>query len=193
MAQIQISATIGIHIRKDDPTGTNTVLFVGEQTSSTDLYRGLVKVPLTSIPAGSVITAATMDLYLYNINGTNNRQMQVYRCKQVITTGATYNKFDGVTDWQTAGAAGANDREGTASGARTFNTTDSLDAYYPITLDATHLQAMYLGSYVNNGFVLKMDTETDDRYDFRAHGEANPPRLTITYTPPATGAYALFI
>lgn len=67
-----------------------------------------------------------------------------------------------------------------------MNTTDSTGQYYSVTMTVADIQAMFDGGYTNNGFILKMDTETDDSYTFDGHAGSNPPRFTITYTAPSS-------
>ena len=188
MASIQINRTFEGRIVDTQPTTAFTDTRVG---ASTSVSRGIVKLPFTGITAGSTITAATLDLYLTaTSNASNNRVMSVYRCKRVMTSSATWNTYNGSDAWATAGAANTtSDREATASGTKQFNTTDTINQYYSIDLTAAHVQAMFDGTYTNNGFILQMATETADQYDFISGTYVA--RWTITYTPPAGASFLL--
>ena len=200
MATIQINADIGVYMRAADPTqvhsGNGNEVHIGETATVSAVERGVIKIPFTGLPAGSTITAATLDLYLLDTTyATSNRLASVYRIKRAMTyDGVSWNNYDTGQAWQTPGASGANDREASASGTRTFNTTDTINQYYSITLTVADIQAMFDGGYTNNGFLLQMATEVDDRYTFTGHAVSNPPRLTITYTPPpSSGSSAFFM
>lgn len=197
MAQIQINADFGTYMRDGAPTqnhpGDGAYFVAGR---ATETQRGIIKIPFTGLPAGSIITAVTLDVYLNDKSlASNNRLMRFYRCKRVMTyAGASWNNWDTGQAWQTAGAAGANDREGTDSGSRTMNTTDTINQYYSVTMTVADIQAMFDGGYTNNGFIVKMDTETADAYIFDGHAGSNPPRFTIDYTPPpSSGSSAFFM
>jgi hypothetical protein len=183
MASIQITCTGTRRIRELDPTGQATTLYVGDQNDTGDTNRGITKASFSGLQNGSIINSVTLDLYLNDVSkASNNRLLRVFRIKQVMTTSVTWNKYDGTNNWQVAGGTGANDIEAVDSGSLTFHTTDTTGQYYSISLTTADISAMFLGSYTNNGFLLKMDTETADQYRFDGEGEAHPPRLTIDYT-----------
>ncbi len=193
MATIQINASFATYMRNGAPTqdhpGDGATMVVG---AAAEIQRGGCKIPFTGIPTGSIFNSVTMDLYLDTVGGTN-RTLYVYRCKQAQAyDGFSWNEYDNGSAWQTAGAAGANDRESTESGSKAFTTGSATGQYHSVTLTVADIEAMYLGSYTNNGFILKMDTESADAYQFQGHAGANPPRFTIDYTPPPDASVIFF-
>lgn len=195
MAQIQIPLTFATYLRNGSPTqnhpGDGSFFVAG---AGAEINHAICKPSFSGLPVGSVISAVTLDVYLTN-NTATNRTMRVYRVKRAMTyDGASWNNYDTGQAWQTAGGTGANDIEGTETGNKAWTTGDTENQYYSITLDATHIQAMYEGTYTNNGFLFKMDTESNDAVTWDGHAGSNPPRLTITYTaPPDSKGYALFV
>ncbi len=72
-------------------------------------------------------------------------------------------------------------------GTATFATTANVDDTISFTLTAAKIQEMITGGvFTNNGFILKVDTESSDRYQFIGSGgtAAKRPKLVIDYTAP---------
>jgi len=96
------TADTGIFSGAPDSTlGTLNQVFVGNDASNSQ--RALLRFDLTGIPANAIVTACTLDLNVVTLNEAGPGK--VYRVKQPAWTeaGATWNSFDGVTPWTTAG------------------------------------------------------------------------------------------
>lgn len=169
---------------------------VGEDNVGGDLVdRGLIQFDLSSIPADSVINSAVLTLtysFAGNTDATNNRTMRVYRMLRAWEeTTCTWNTYDGTNNWGTAGASNTTtDREASDIGSVACATTDAQFATKDVTLTASAIQEMITGgAFTNNGFLLQMDTETDDLYLFCTSNNATAsrrPKLVVDYTPPAS-------
>lgn len=165
--------------------GTNVTLFVGDTGGAR--YRTLIKFAGLSdgtIPPGAVISAATLSLYCYGKNSGATRNLRVYRTKRAwVETQATWNIYSTGNIWATAGGFGADDCEQTDIGLREFVAAETLNEYKNWTLAPSAVQEMYSGVFTDNGFFIKADTESNDRYSFySSDNAANKPKLTITYS-----------
>lgn len=165
--------------------GTNVTLFVGDTGGAR--YRTLIKFAGLSdgtIPPGAVISAATLSLYCYGENSGNARTLRVFRLKRAwVEAQATWNIYSTGNNWQTAGGFGANDCEQTDIGSRAFSATETTGEYKDFSLTVADIQAIVNGTWTNNGFLIKADTESNDRYSFySSDNAANKPKLTITYS-----------
>lgn len=190
MAEITINATIGQRIFDALPDNSSTNFSVGEFASIVEIDRSVLKLPFTGIPTGSTITAVTLQLYLSANDASNTRTMGIYRSLRAFTTNATWNKYDGTNNWGTAGAANTTtDREATDVGSVSIAFNESV-GYKNITLTAASIQEMFVSSFTNNGFIVKMDTENADQHDFNNPAQTYPPKWVITYTPPPSGFFA---
>lgn len=81
--------------------GTATTLGIGRFTSVT---RALLQFDLSSIPAGATITQASLTLVTDNYGGTMTGTISRVTQNAWTEAGATWNKYDGTTDWTVAGA-----------------------------------------------------------------------------------------
>lgn len=169
----------------------------GDDTADSRTTRSIIKFDLSSIPAGSTINSATLALVLTaagSFRSNNNRTVRIYRLlRAFVETEATWVKATSSVNWGTAGCSNTtSDREATDIGSTTFNTTDAQYAEKTFTLTTSAIEAMITGgAFTNNGFLIKADTENQDRYFVASceNGTASyRPKLTIDYTPPETGA-----
>lgn len=167
-------------------------LAIGESSGATNILRTLIEFDLTSIPSGSSISAATLSLWLYVDAASNARSFRVYRQKRAwIEDEATWNVYSTGNSWQTAGGFGSDDCEQTDMGERSMTASEAngekqweLDGQ---SSDYAELEAMCGNSpaFTNYGWLMKADTESNDRYSFRSsdYGTASErPKLVITYT-----------
>jgi pimeloyl-ACP methyl ester carboxylesterase len=191
---IQPDGTAGVDtvLRSFQPTtnlGTNSNLGAGESNAIVDIWRSAIKFNLSGIAAGSTIISATLSLYCHAEFSSNARTLRVYRLKRAwVETQATWNIYSTGNSWSTAGGFHSDDCEQTDIGSRAFSATETTGAFKDFTLTAASVQAMISGgSWTNNGFLVKADTETDDMYQFYSsdHSTAgNRPKLVIVYTEP---------
>jgi hypothetical protein len=195
---LQPDATAGIDTCMNSTSstfnyGTYNQLLIGDANVENNPYRSLIKFDLSSIPSSATITSATLSLYALTDFSSNARTLRVYRTKRAWVegtraaaadspaTGATWVRYDTTNNWQTAGGFGANDCEQTDVGSRAFTASETLNQFKDISLTVPTTRAdMDLG----NGWLLKMDTESDDRYDFASSDNAtaaNRPKLVVIY------------
>jgi hypothetical protein len=175
--------------------GTHTALHVGEDNGSISIRRGLIKFDLSGIPSNAVITSAILSLWKIDGASSNTRTYRVYRTKRVWTeTGVTYNKFDGSSDWQTAGGFGANDCEQTDIGSLSLTASAAVGEKQFTLLVAAIQASITGGAWTNNGFLFKADTESADLTIFAASDysiETQRPKLTIEYDVPGEHLYGI--
>lgn len=165
-------------------SGNDENVYVGELNVNTNVCRTLIKFNLSALPDNAKISSATFSLYTTFDYSSNARTARVYRLKRAWTeANASWTNYDTGLAWQTAGGFGANDCEQTEIGSRAFTATESIGAFKDFSLTAAIKADLDLG----NGWLIKMDTELNDGYEF-ASGDntasANYPKLVIVYTVP---------
>ena len=200
MAQITIQpdATAGKDSQIDSIStttnyGTDANLSTGNDNTDGRTMRSPIQFDLSPIPSNATIISAVFTVKLSNngnFRASNNRVIRVYRLLRAWTEAdVTWIKATGAVNWDTAGAGNTTtDREATDIGSTTFNTTDLAGDDKAFTLTASAIQEMLTGgSFTNNGFLLKADTETNDRYFWYSSDDGTPgnnPKLVIDYTTP---------
>lgn len=171
--------------------GTAGGLDIGDKTAL-GKGRTLIKFDFTKgtnpIPAYSQIVSATLTLTPITDNSHNARVLSVYRSLRAWTeAGATWNKYDGTSDWGTAGAANTTtDREAAAMGTANISGSQTLNVGVPITLNVSKVQDWINGTFANNGMVLQVATESDDQFVYGTSGnvtEAYRPKIVIEFIP----------
>jgi hypothetical protein len=182
--------------------GVGVDFSIGEyKAAAGDIRRSLIKFDLSTIPAGAAIVSATLTLTLKVAGGdyaSNNRAARVYRTKRAWVegtrydavdsppTGATWNRYDLTNNWSTAGGFHADDCEQVSIGSHTMLTTDAAGSTHDFVLAGATKADLDLG----NGWMLKMDTEVDDLYEFYSSDHATAawrPKLVIDWLPAAAG------
>lgn len=157
--------------------GTNDELGSGEENTSSTVIRTFVKFDLSSIPTTAIVDSASLEFTVLFDSSDNSRTHRILRTDASWTEGGiTWNNQPGVTGTELGNATLANNIG--VGGKATF------------TLTAAEVQGLIDGTYINNGFRLKADTETNDLYKFRSreNGTAsNRPTLTINYHLPDVG------
>jgi len=166
----------------------SVTIATGEHFGGGTVWRTLMKFDLTSIPPGSQIASATLTLVLVSDYSNNARTLRVYRCRRNWSRlNSCWTNYDAALPWATAGADGALDREATDIGNIALGPAEAVPITKVITLSTIGIQTVVDGAFVNNGFVLRMDTENDDAYweaSLEAVAPGNRPLLTIVWTPP---------
>ena len=167
--------------------GATTVFAVGEYNSADTLTRALLKFDLSSIPSDVIIDSAILSINRASDLSSNARTLRVYRIKKSWTEGTgnatapadgvTWNTYDGTNNWTAAGTFDTADCEQTEIGSLALTATEGV-GYKNIILNVTSLAELDLGY----GFLLKMDTETDDAYtySYRLHATLYP-YLTVKW------------
>lgn len=204
MASVSLTPSIDNYGDSNSATannGTAGFIAVGEDNTATATYRSLVKWDLSSIPAGSTITATTLTLTVHTDRSDNARTLSVFRVLRAWTeTGSTWNNWDTGQAWGTAMCANTtSDREATDIGTATQPANPAVDSTVAVTLTASKVQEWLDGVLTNNGILLQVATETDDGILYYSREEATAtkrPTLDVTYTPPPSAgnqAYSIFM
>ena len=172
---------------KNSNYGSNAVMGVGEDNNANNRSaRSLIKFDLSSIPANATINSAILYLWTNTDLSSNDRTIHVYRLKVPFNeTQASWNISATGANWQMAGASGVNDRESTALGSVMILNNEALNLEKQIMLTPSKIQEMVNGIFANRGFVIKADTELNDRFNYKTSDSSNVnqrPKLVIQYT-----------
>lgn len=180
----------------DNNQNVLTYLGIGESNDAVATTRTLIKFNGLSdgtIPSNAVIQSAILSLYLYEDKSINARDVNIYRLKLAwVEAQATWNSRSTGNAWNTAGGFGANDCEQTSIGVLNLTATESA-GFKAWTLSNYAIQEITNGIWTNNGFLIKADTETNDRYNYYSREYAadtnKRPKLVVVYSLPTTATY----
>jgi RHS repeat-associated protein len=162
-----------------------TTLNVGYD--GTQASRALTQFNLQGIPSTNQVLSAKLYLYLGSASTSNATSLSVYQLNQAWTTAATWNTYDGVNAWTTAGGTFA------SSAAATANSVGATGTWY--TWSPTQLvQGWVNGTIANNGLIVKEPTENvTNVLSFNSGSGSNPPYLQVVSQPassPTPGSYS---
>jgi hypothetical protein len=169
------------YIDADSPDNTEyyaqTSLTVGWKQK----YAALFRFDLSPIPAGALITRATLQLYAIGWSGADIT-LGAYAISRTVTLSqSTWNQARSGNPW---GAAGCNN---TATDRR-LNPESALTTTGPVrwySLDLTSLaQTWYNGSVPNNGVLLRASFSTEAQFSFASNEHTTyswHPSLVIAY------------
>jgi uncharacterized glyoxalase superfamily protein PhnB len=166
---------------------TNTQLIVGENNAAVQTIRQWIKPDFSSVPTGVLFISAVLKLTPIQDISSNARTMYAHRClRDVVSSQATWNIWKTSNNWGTAGASNSTtDYEGAVvMGSMPQPASPTLNVALEMTLDASELQKLFDGTYVNNGIILFVDTQLNDMiiYASRDHATAAyRPVITLTY------------
>ena len=194
----QPTGTRGYDTRINDNTattnfGNDTVLHVGESSSTAAIGRTLIKfTDIANIPKNAIIDAARLWMCIETDSSTNARTFEVFRVLRNWTagdgsagSGATWNTYDGSSSWTTAGCSGSgSDYNSTVLASCSFTATQTLGTFMSFSFDTAEFQKFVDGTYENQGWLIKAQTETNDRYHFHSADSASPslsPILEVLY------------
>ena len=178
-------------IDSSNPTanyGANNGIWVGSNWGS--VHRGLFKFNISSIPDDASITSATLSLYPTYTGATSGTfTYRVFRTKRAwVELESTWNIYSTGNNWSTAGGFHVDDCEQNDIGSLAIAWNAS--GYQAFTLTASKTEEMLDGgSFTNNGFFIKNDTETGNT-DLHAFGSSDHattgyrPKLVVHYTAP---------
>jgi len=186
----------------------NTTTNYGAGTNTTPLYSlnldgdnpeapVLIKWDISAIPSGSIVSSATIT---FVCAGDSSDEYELYEMKlnwvegdSTSESGADWGTYDGSTNWQTAGAQGANDRGSDVLGTILLPNTPGQPYNINLNQDGIALvQAWINGTKPNYGIIIQdyVPTNGGDVYS-REHGTPSyRPKLTIEYTPSQTNVSA---
>lgn len=161
------------------------VIAVGENNGATQVLRGLIHFDLSSIPTNAVVSAATLTLTINAEASDNARTINAYRVLRVwVENQATWNVYSTGNNWGTAGCSNTtSDREAASAGSGTQPNAGS--GTVVMTMDNAKIQEMIAGSFTNNGWLLQVETESNDQVNYYSSEDATPgnrPLLSITYS-----------
>lgn len=162
--------------------------WLGERDDAAQINRWLLKFAALSdgtIPATATVTAASIFIYANGDYSANARDLEVYRpIRAWSASQSTWNNYITGNAWTTAGCSGVGtDYNSTLIGSKSLTASEALNVYKEIPITASYIQSFVDGTWTNNGFLLKMNTETSDayRYNSSVTNEANLPYMTVTY------------
>jgi len=160
--------------------------------------RSFLKFDFSNLPSSATILSSILSLFCSSELSNNARTLRIFRMKRAwVELQATWNVYSTGNSWQTVGGFGANDCEQTAIGSRAFSATETINEFkdFTLTAGAGGVQDMIPGgSFTNNGFLNKADTENEDLYSFASSDHAtaaNRPKLVVEYTLPSKSLTAL--
>ena len=157
---------------------------IGELNSSTGTFRLCIKFDLSGLTISEQVTDATLRMYAYEDFSSNARNFHVYRLKKAfVSTDVNWEIYSSGNLWTTPGGFDAADCEQTAIGTLNLSNSEA-NGYKEWALNTVAIQAIVDGTWTNNGFLVKAETESDDAYRFYSNDNAdNKPQLVITYEP----------
>lgn len=186
------SAADNFIIDIDPNTNNSTANFLAVENYddgvSTDVAKSLLKFNFSSIPSGSTVTGASLQVTQYNSTfGTDTHTIAVYRVRRAWTAAqATWNIAATGTNWGTAGCSNTStDYDSTALGSLSLASNGTGNKTF--TLTNSKIQEMLSGgTFTDNGFLLD-DISAASIYSFQCRSNeyttaAQRPLLTITYT-----------
>lgn len=165
--------------------------------SGGDWTTGLVKASgISSIPAGSIITATSLFLYQYLADFANGTYVvAAKRClRNWVEAESTWNIYSTGNSWTTGGAFGNGTDRDTAATFVSAGLDLSTGAYKELVgnVDAIYdVQRMLDGAIPNYGWMLER-TDASNDFGFRVFRssegtDGQRPYLSVTYTTPAAG------
>ena len=134
----------------------------------------------------TIPSSATLSLWETAEYSSNARTLRVYRLKRAwVESQITWNIYSTGNNWSSAGGFHVDDCEQTEIASRAFSATEANGEKQWTNFDLTLLRDMWDGTWTNNGWLLKADTELDDAYAFRSSDNttsAERPKMVIVYT-----------
>lgn len=144
---------------------------------------------LTSLPAGAIVTSASLALTEDTDSITSTQSVRTYRMTQTaVTESATWATYDGSNAWSTAGGDYSTDIGSTEA-------TDGGD----LTIDDSSFVSLVNDALGNRSGLLRIIISTQKEFDADFSGTqrmyyksastaivSERPKLTVTYTLPAT-------
>lgn len=170
-------------------SGTSAELRIGESNAATSVRRTLIKFVLSGIPSSNVsLLNAQLSLWVNADLSSNARDFKIYRSLRAwLELESTWNVYTTGNNWTSAGAdSDGNDTDLSTVWATTnFTATESAGTEKVFTLSLTELLKFIDGTYTNNGWLIKADTETNDAYTLESSSSATAtlrPKLVIQYS-----------
>jgi hypothetical protein len=178
-----VTSTVDSYILENAPNknhGSATPLGVdGDEPAGTGKDKSaLLKWDLSTIPAGSKISSASVTL---NITNNSTETYQAYELKRPwVESATTWRLYAAANSWQIAGARGSLDRGTTVVG----NVSPSTTGKQTFALSPDVVQSWVDNPASNNGIIIANETNTDG-FDFSSREatlKSNSPQITVTYS-----------
>jgi hypothetical protein len=175
-------------------------MYLGNNTGGdNNTERDLVKFDLSSLPASISVSAATYSMWMFTKSAANSRTARLYRVlRDWEESTCSWNNWKTSTAWTTAGCSSdGNDYNSTSLASYAYSSSESngQKQYSFNSSGYSNIQDIASGSISNYGWLIRMDTEVDDRYVHRAANYATAserPKLEITYTEVVGGNPTIF-
>ena len=187
MTTVTLNPTGDTHMRSNSPTNNysgGVSIPAGELASSSSyVRRSLVKFDLSGIPSTATVLSVTLRLFDYAADASNASTLRVFRqLRAWVDTQATWNIYKTGSSWQTAGGFGVLDCEQTDIGSIALSAVAASN-YIEIALTPSAVQEIIAGTWTDNGFLLKMDTELNDSHSFYSlDNGSDMPELVVDYS-----------
>ncbi len=166
---------------------SNVEIKFGDSNGSASVWRTLIKFDLSSIPSSNTASSATLSLYISQRDSVNARTCHVYRTLRAWNESqATWNIWSTSNNWTTAGAGSdGNDADLTNSwGSSSFTASETAGTEKQFSLNISYINNFISGAWTNNGWLLRMQTETNDAYLMHSSSSATSslrPKLVIIH------------
>jgi RHS repeat-associated protein len=159
-------------------------------------HHGLLQFSLSSLPSDVTVLNAKLGLYLQSHSTSNAKAVGVYRVEKPWTTGATWETYDGVHAWTTAGGDYANPTENSdASVSPSVGTATGWQYWYPTKMVQEWANGPNSPAYkeegketlsgaVNDGLIVKDETDNaiNNVLTFASiHATTHQPFLEVAY------------
>ncbi|MGQ9567272.1 MAG: DNRLRE domain-containing protein [Anaerolineae bacterium] len=153
---------------------------------TSDVMHGLIRVDLSSIPAGSRVLSAKLSVYALGRSNTNGAWLEAYRVLRPWSEAqATWTYAQTGSPWNTPGCAGiGTDREGQYLDRGPLPS----DRVWTEIEVGRAVQAWLDNPSSNYGLLLRLTSNGSVQYDFASSQYEDPtlrPRLRVTYALPA--------
>lgn len=166
---------------------TSIHLQAGERDDlASDFNRPLIKFDLSGIPRTARIIRADLTLVVDTERSSFARDHKVYRLLRNWVLGqATWTDYSTGNAWAAGGAGSAgSDYDSTVWATVNLSATEAAGAAKVFSLSVAEFQKLINGTYPNYGWLIRVDTETNDGilYGSSNHGTAaRRPQLVVEY------------
>lgn len=140
---------------------------------------------LSTIPSSAIVSDASLHFYKTNSFGGSTQTINVYRMlKPWGESTATYNTYNGVDAWFTAGALGpGSDYASTLSATATASAANDVWMTFTGAQLIADVQGMVDESYDNDGWILRQTAGSQITFPSENTGaDGFRPYLTVTYS-----------
>jgi hypothetical protein len=164
---------------------TNAALGALLQRTMSPAHRSLLRWDLSSIPPGSVIQDARLELHAFDRGSAQATTIEIYKVRVPWQeSSVTWNQASTGSPWDESGCSGeGTDREASAAASTTIGVADPVPGWY--TWDVTSLVQGWFANPATNYGMLLISKGLMVRYDFQG-SEAGAgdlrPKLVVEYT-----------